>query len=235
MRMRGQAIAFSAFAFGRSSSTLLLRLVLVVGAGWGITGLMAADLIVTLGLLPLLWPWVGRLLRPTFSMQDLRVCLRFGLPRLPHGLAQQALDAGNKFLLSRYVSLSGLGVYQIGDDTRTVTEVLPLGIRNRVGTVLLRGGASTGRKGDVQQDHHVRHRHPRAARRRRDRRGRRPRAPPDQPQLRGRSAHRAVDRPRDCVSGGLPADVDWPQPHQPDQVTTRFRPSRPPRSASPAG
>ncbi len=114
MRMRGQAVAFSAFAFGRSSSTLVLRLVLVVGAGWGITGLMAADLIVTLGLLPLLWPWVGRLLRPTFSMEDLRVCLRFGLPRLPHGLAQQALDAGNKFLLSRYVSLSGLGVYQIG-------------------------------------------------------------------------------------------------------------------------
>ncbi len=75
---------------------------------------MAADLIVTLGLLPLLWPWMGRLLRPTFSMDDLRVCLRFGLPRLPHGLAQQALDAGNKFLLSRYVSLSGLGVYQIG-------------------------------------------------------------------------------------------------------------------------
>lgn len=114
MRMRGQAVAFSAFAFGRSTSTLVLRLALVVGAGWGITGLMAADLIVTLALLPLLWPWCRPMLRLMFSADELRTCLRFGLPRLPHGLAQQALDAGNKFLLSRYVPLSDLGVYQIG-------------------------------------------------------------------------------------------------------------------------
>ena len=114
MRMRGQAVTFSTFAVGRSTSTLLLRLWLVVGAGWGLVGLMAADLIVTLALLPLLWPWSRPMLRPMFSVDDLRMCLRFGLPRLPHGLAQQALDAGNKFLLSRYVPLSGLGVYQIG-------------------------------------------------------------------------------------------------------------------------
>lgn len=114
MRMRGQAVTFSAFAAGRSTSTLVLRLVLVVGAGWGLTGLMAADLIVTLALFPLLWPWCRPMLRPMFSADDLRTCLRFGLPRLPHGLAQQALDAGNKLLLSRFVPLAGLGVYQIG-------------------------------------------------------------------------------------------------------------------------
>jgi O-antigen/teichoic acid export membrane protein len=42
------------------------------------------------------------------------VALRFGLPRLPHGLAQQGLDAGNKWLLKAYIPLETLGVYQNG-------------------------------------------------------------------------------------------------------------------------
>lgn len=114
MRMRGQAVTFSAFALGRSAGTLVMRVALVIGAGWGLTGLMVADLVVTIILLPLLGPWCRPLLRLAFSAEELRTCLRFGLPRLPHGLAQQALDAGNKYLLSQYVSLAGLGVYQIG-------------------------------------------------------------------------------------------------------------------------
>ncbi len=114
MRMKGQAVTYSAFGFGRSAATLLLRLALVVGLGWGLNGLMIADLAVTLVLVPLLWPWYRPLAGGQFSRQTLAECLRFGLPRVPHGLAQQALDAGNKYLLSLHVSLAGLGVYQIG-------------------------------------------------------------------------------------------------------------------------
>ena len=72
-----------------------------------------ADIIVTVGLLPFLWPWARPLLGAVFSMDELRRCLRFGLPRLPHGLAQQSLDAGNKYLLNQYVPLASLGVYNI--------------------------------------------------------------------------------------------------------------------------
>jgi O-antigen/teichoic acid export membrane protein len=42
----------------------------------------------------------------------LRTVLRFGLPRVPHGLAQQALDGGNKLLLGTYVPQAQVGVYQ---------------------------------------------------------------------------------------------------------------------------
>lgn len=114
MRMRGEAVTFSAFAFGRSAGTLVLRLALVVGAGWGLMGLVVADIAVTIVLVPLLWPWCRSLFRFVFSAEELRTSLRFGLPRLPHGFAQQALDSGNKYLLSLHVSLAGLGVYQIG-------------------------------------------------------------------------------------------------------------------------
>lgn len=113
MRMEKAAVTFAAFTFGRSVSTLLLRIVLVLWLQWGVTGLMAADLIVTVVLLPALWPWARGVLGPVFSPDILRTCLRFGLPRLPHGLAQQALDGGNKLLLNAFVPLSSLGVYQI--------------------------------------------------------------------------------------------------------------------------
>jgi O-antigen/teichoic acid export membrane protein len=114
MRMKKQAATFAAFTFGRSAATLVLRLVFVLWAGWGLTGMWLADLAVTLVVLPMLWPWMRDLWRFDFSPADLRLCLRFGLPRLPHGLAQQALDAGNQYLLSRFIPLDRQGVYGIG-------------------------------------------------------------------------------------------------------------------------
>jgi O-antigen/teichoic acid export membrane protein len=65
-------------------------------------------------LLPVLWRWLKPLLRTHFSTGDLRLALRFGLPRLPHGLAQQGLDAGNQLLLSHYIGLPQQGVYKNG-------------------------------------------------------------------------------------------------------------------------
>ncbi len=113
MRMEKAAPTFAAFTFGRSIGTLLLRILLVLWWQWGVTGLFVADLIVTVGVLPLLWPWTRRVIGGRWSAEVLRRCLRFGLPRLPHGLAQQALDGGNKVLLNLFVPLSSLGVYQI--------------------------------------------------------------------------------------------------------------------------
>jgi O-antigen/teichoic acid export membrane protein len=113
MRLEKKALTFSMISFLRTAATLMLKVWFVVGVGWGLTGFMAADIIVTLGLLPVLWPWARPLLGRVFSKDELRRCLRFGLPRLPHGLAQQSLDAGNKYLLNLHVPLTGLGVYNI--------------------------------------------------------------------------------------------------------------------------
>jgi O-antigen/teichoic acid export membrane protein len=112
MRMRQQAATYSAFTFARSVGTLVLRIVLVIGLGYGLGGIYAADLIVTLAILPFLWPWFRPWIRPHFSFADLRTALRFGLPRVPHGLAQQAIDGGNKLLFGQYITQAQLGIYQ---------------------------------------------------------------------------------------------------------------------------
>ena len=115
MRLRNERVTFSAFVFARSAGTVAVQVALVLGLGWGLAGWFAADLIVTLVLLPLLWRWISPLVRREVSGAELRLVLRFGLPRVPHGLAQQALDAGNKLLLNRFLpSLTQVGIYQNG-------------------------------------------------------------------------------------------------------------------------
>jgi O-antigen/teichoic acid export membrane protein len=112
MRMRDQAATYSAFAFARSVGTLVLRIVFVIGLGYGLSGMYLADLVVTLVIVPAMWPWARPFLRWTFSREDLRAALRFGLPRVPHGLAQQTIEGGNKLLLGSYITQAQLGIYQ---------------------------------------------------------------------------------------------------------------------------
>jgi O-antigen/teichoic acid export membrane protein len=114
MRLRNEAATYSALVFARSAGTVAVQILLVIGLGWGLTGWFAADLIVTLVLMPVLWRWFAPLVQWTFSREELARVLRFGLPRLPHGLAQQGLDAGNKLLLGRFIPLDALGVYNNG-------------------------------------------------------------------------------------------------------------------------
>ncbi len=112
MRLKNEAATYSAFAFARSVGTLALRVVFVIILGRGVAGMYAADLVVTLVLVPLMWPWFRPYLRMMFSIEELRTALRFGLPRVPHGLAQQALEGGNRLLLGAYIPQAQLGIYQ---------------------------------------------------------------------------------------------------------------------------
>jgi len=114
MRLRDHAVMFSAIGLGRSAGTVAARLVLVIGLGWGVAGWFIADVVVTLLTWPILWTWMRPLLQRRFSREELRLALAFGLPRIPHGLALQGLDAGNKLLLSAHLPQAQVGVYQNG-------------------------------------------------------------------------------------------------------------------------
>lgn len=114
MRLANQARAYSAMTFARSAGQVALRLVFIIYLGLGVTGVYVTDLLLTALLLPILWKWARPIVRPAFSRAELAVALRFALPRLPSGLAQQAFDAGNKLLFSRFAPLGTLGVYNNG-------------------------------------------------------------------------------------------------------------------------
>jgi O-antigen/teichoic acid export membrane protein len=69
-----------------------------------------------------MWPWLRPLVGWSFSMEELRQSLRFGLPRLPAGLASQALDSSPKLLLARDFPQSEVGIYQNGTTLGTAVS-----------------------------------------------------------------------------------------------------------------
>lgn len=114
LRMQKRAREFSALTFARSASTLVLRIILVMGAGLGVMGIVIADVVVTAVILAVMVPLFAPLLRPAFSKAILRQSLAFGLPRVPHGFALQMMSVADRFVMTRYLSIQDIGVYSIG-------------------------------------------------------------------------------------------------------------------------
>lgn len=123
LRMQQRAREFSLLAFARSTATLVLRLWLVVFLGYGVMGVVVADLVVTAVLLGVMVRWFAPLIRPMFSAAVLRESLSFGLPRVPHGFAQQVIAVGDKFILTFFVPLSELGLYSMGVSVGLIQKV----------------------------------------------------------------------------------------------------------------
>ena len=123
LRMQQRAREFSLLAFARSASTLVLRLLLVVGFGYGVTGVVVADLLVTAVLMVVMVRWFAPLIRPVFSSAVLRESLAFGLPRVPHGFAQQVIAVGDKIILTFFVSLPQIGLYAMGVSVGLIQKV----------------------------------------------------------------------------------------------------------------
>jgi len=112
--MQNRPGEFSALTLARSISTLILRLVLVVGFGYGVMGIVVTDVVVTAVLMVVMLRWFAPLIRPVFSREMLRKSLAFGLPRVPHGFALQVMSVADRFILERFRSLSEVGAYSIG-------------------------------------------------------------------------------------------------------------------------
>jgi O-antigen/teichoic acid export membrane protein len=120
-RMRGQARKFSLLTFTRSAATLVTRIVLVIGLQSGVMGLVLSEFVVTAAFTLVLLRWFAPLIRPTFSREILREALRFGLPRVPHGIAQQVVGPTTDPLLMAWLlagsavqNLQTIGLYQVG-------------------------------------------------------------------------------------------------------------------------
>ena len=237
MRMRNQAAVYSAFTFARSAGTVVLRIVLVIGLRMGITGMYLTDVILTVVLLACMWPWFRTLVGWTFSFDELRQSLRFGLPRLPAGLASQALDSTPKILLGQHFPQSEVGVYQNGTTLGTAVAFF----KSAFETAWAPFYYETSKKPDARivfskMTTYGDRRH-RPARCRHDRRG------PGRHPARARAgvpgcrAGRADDRPRHGPAGRLPAHLDRPEPHEPDRVLLAlddYRGARRARGRTPA-
>jgi O-antigen/teichoic acid export membrane protein len=119
LRIERRAVQFSVLTFTRSSGTLVLRVLLVLGLHLGVLGFILADVFMTLIFAGVLVRRFSPLIRPVFSRAVLAEALRFGLPRLPHGVAQQVIGPGTDAALLRAFlrtpqALRDIGLYGLG-------------------------------------------------------------------------------------------------------------------------
>ncbi len=114
LRIQGRSPQFIALTVTRSLATLVLRLLLVVVFKMGVMGVVLADVFVTLAFTLALVKWFAPLIRPVFAGPVLQEALSFGLPRVPHGVAHQAIAVADRYILAQFVTLREVGLYSIG-------------------------------------------------------------------------------------------------------------------------
>ena len=114
LRIQERARRFTVLAISRSAATVVGRLAFVAGAGLGVLGFVLADVVVTAVFTLLLVSTALPVLRPTFSASVLREALRFGLPRVPQGVAHQVVALSDRYFLSVFATMQDVGVYAIG-------------------------------------------------------------------------------------------------------------------------
>jgi O-antigen/teichoic acid export membrane protein len=113
-RIAGQPTRFISVTFTRSAGTLVMRLLLVIVARLGVRGVVFADLVMTGVVAVLLTWWSAPLIRSVFSRDVLREVLGFGLPRIPHSLAQQVISVADRYFLVHFSTLRQVGLYSVG-------------------------------------------------------------------------------------------------------------------------
>ena len=114
LRARNEAVRFARWTVGGGLGIAALRLLFVVGLGWGLFGMMLADVTVSAVLFAGLLPIAGHPATWRFSRRLAHDLLRYGGPRVPHALLRQTLGQADRFLLRLYLPVTEVGVYGAG-------------------------------------------------------------------------------------------------------------------------
>jgi O-antigen/teichoic acid export membrane protein len=113
LRIQDRPAVFSIFSATRHTVNILLKVALVT-AGWGVAGILWSDLLATAVFSLALLPILVRNAAPAFSPALLAQALRFGVPKVPHGLLLQVQNLADRKILDLFVTRGEVGLYQMG-------------------------------------------------------------------------------------------------------------------------
>ena len=126
LRIQEKSTQFATITFARSFGVVVARLILVVGVRLGVLGIMLADVIVSVLAMVALAPQFRSMMTVRFSWPTARAALRYGLPRVPHGLLHQVMGLSDRFFLGLYLPLRDVGVYLIASSIASVLKLYPV-------------------------------------------------------------------------------------------------------------
>ena len=111
-RIQGRSGTFTGVSLFRNILNAGFKVSLVVG-GWGVAGMLGANVISSAAFVLVLSPTLAASLRKGFSFTMLRKAFSFGLPKIPHSIAYQILNLSDRKLLEWFYSLSESGLYHV--------------------------------------------------------------------------------------------------------------------------
>jgi O-antigen/teichoic acid export membrane protein len=111
-RIEGRAHAFLAATILRNALNAGLKVGLVL-AGWGVDGVLWSDVLSSAVFIAALAPTLVGHLGWGFDVSRLRAAAAFGLPKVPHGIAYQALNLADRRILLFYASRAEVGLYHV--------------------------------------------------------------------------------------------------------------------------
>jgi O-antigen/teichoic acid export membrane protein len=113
LRIQDRPALFSTFSAARHTVNIVLKVALVM-AGRGVGGILWSDLVATIVFSLALLPILFRHAALSFSRPLLAEALRFGLPKVPHGLLLQVQNLADRKILDLFVTRGEVGLYQMG-------------------------------------------------------------------------------------------------------------------------
>jgi O-antigen/teichoic acid export membrane protein len=125
LRAEGRLRTYVIVTLVATGASVVLTAAFVIGLRWGVRGWLASIVVAnlaTLGAAAVAIPF--RLPRRPFDIPMLRGTLSFGLPLVPHSLAQWALQLADRLVLAGLVSAGALGVYSLASNLALPVLVL---------------------------------------------------------------------------------------------------------------
>lgn len=113
LRIEERATLFSTYSLIRHAVNTVLK-VLLITQGYGVTGALVSDAAASVLLSFCLLLELRSRARWAFDWPRLVEALRFGLPKVPHGLLVQTLNLADRWILGAYVTRAEVGVYHMG-------------------------------------------------------------------------------------------------------------------------
>ncbi|MEO5761277.1 MAG: oligosaccharide flippase family protein [Vicinamibacteria bacterium] len=114
-RIEGKASLLSTFSILRNLANTVVKVILVL-MGYSVTGVLISDAFASILLATLLMFELRPRIKLAFDWPPLREALRFGLPKVPHGILVQMLNLADRRILDNYVSLGEVGIYSVGNN-----------------------------------------------------------------------------------------------------------------------
>jgi len=115
LRIEGKATLMSTYSLARHFLNTALKVGLVV-SGFGVTGALISDVVASAMLALLLLSELRTRAAFAFEWAPVREALRFGLPKVPHGILVQCLNLADRRILLEFVSLGQVGIYAVGNN-----------------------------------------------------------------------------------------------------------------------